>query len=72
MTRNTPVTLMADPDLGEGIPKFIANRFIKTDPFKSLQSMMKIVKKPEDIEEGKNSKHFKLIEELIKAGDLKA
>jgi len=68
---HTRVTLMADPDLGEGIPKFIANMVIKKNPFKSIQRMMKIVKDPKYIEEGKNSKHFKLIEELIKTGDLK-
>jgi hypothetical protein len=67
----TRVTLMVDPDLGEGIPKFIANLVIKKNPFKSLQRMMKIVKDPKYIEEGKNSKQAKLVEEHIKAGDLK-
>ncbi len=69
---HTKVTFMIDPDLGEGIPKFIANRFIKINPYNTLKKMKKIVKNPKYIEEGKNSKHFKIIEELIKTGDLKS
>jgi len=33
--------------------------------------MTKIVKNPKYIEEGKNSRYSKIIEELIKTGDLK-
>ena len=63
---HTRVTFMIDPDLGDGLPKFVANPMIKTTPFKSLKRMMKIVKDPKYIEEGKTSKYFKLVEEAIK------
>ncbi len=68
---NTRVTLMVDPDLGEGIPKFIANRFIRTNPFKSLQRMMKIVNDPKYIEEGKNSRYSRIVEDAIRVGYVK-
>ena len=68
---HTRVTLMVDPDLGEGLPKFIANRFIRTNPYKSLQRMMEIIKNPKYIEEGKNPKYSNPVEEAIKAGYVK-
>ncbi len=68
---HTRVTYMIDPDLSEGIPKFIANRVIKINPYNTLQKMTKIAENPKYIEEGKNSRHFKIIEEFIKTGDLK-
>ena len=68
---HTMVTFMIDPDLGEGLPKFIANLFIKTNPFKSIRRMMKIVKESKYIEEGKTSRYNKLIEEAIQGGYVK-
>jgi hypothetical protein len=68
---HTKVTFMVDPDLGEGLPKFIANPLIKTTPLKSLKNMMKIVKDPKYIEEGKTSRYNKLVEEAIKGGFVK-
>jgi hypothetical protein len=67
----TRVTLMIDPDLGAGLPKFIANRFIQTNPYKTLQRMMKVVKDPKYIEEGKKPKYSNPVEEAIKAGYVK-
>jgi hypothetical protein len=68
---HTRVTFMIDPDLGDGIPKFAANPMIKTTPFKSLKRMMKIVREPKYIEEGKTSRYFNLVEEAIKGGFVK-
>lgn len=68
---HTRVTFMVDPDLGEGLPKFLANPLIKTTPFKSLKRMMKVVKDPRYIEEGKNSRYYNLVEKAIQAGYVK-
>jgi START domain. len=68
---HTIVTFMADPDLGKGVPKGIANHLIKTAAYKSLKRMMKEVKKSEYIEEAKTSKYNKLVEDGIKSGFLK-
>ncbi|MBN1363572.1 MAG: hypothetical protein JW976_02080 [Syntrophaceae bacterium] len=67
----TRVTFMIDPDLGEGLPKFIANPLIKSNPFKTLKKMMKMVKEPKYIEEAKKSKYLKMVEDAIKAGHVK-
>jgi hypothetical protein len=68
---HTRVTFMIDPDLGNGIPKFVANPIIKNTPYKSLKRMMKIVKDSKYIEEGKTSRYNKLVEEVIKGGYVK-
>jgi hypothetical protein len=68
---HTRVTFMVDPDLGDGLPKFIANPKIKNTPFKSLKRMMKVVKEPKYIEAAKTSKYNKYAEEGIKAGYVK-
>ena len=68
---HTRITFMIDPDLGEGLPKFIANPMIKTNPLKSLKRMMKVLKNPKYIEAGKTSKYNKLVEDAIKAGYVK-
>lgn len=65
---NTRITFMIDPDLGEGLPKSLANMMIKTNPLKSLKRMMKVLKNPKYIEAGKASKYNKLVEDAIKAG----
>jgi hypothetical protein len=68
---HTRVTLMIDPDLGDGLPKFVANPMIKTTPLKSLKRMMKVLKNPKYIESAKTSKYNKEIEDAIKAGYVK-
>lgn len=68
---HTRITFMIDPDLGEGLPHFIANPMIKTTPLKSLKRMMKFLKNPKYIEAGKTSKYNKLVEDAIKAGYVK-
>ena len=68
---HTRVTFMVDPDLGDGIPKFIANPLIKTTPLKSLKRMMKVVKDPKYVEAAKTSKYFKFAEDALKAGYVK-
>ncbi|MGD0278370.1 MAG: START domain-containing protein [Smithella sp.] len=68
---HTRITFMIDPDLGEGLPHFIANPMIKTNPLKSLKRMMKVLKNPKYIEAGKTSKYNKLVEDAIKAGYVK-
>ena len=68
---HTRVTFMIDPDLGDGIPKFVATSLIKNNPFKSLKRMMKIVKDSKYIEEGRKSRYNKLIEEAIQGGYVK-
>ncbi len=65
---HTRVTFMIDPDLGSGVPPGIANSNIKSTPFKSLQSMMKMVKKSKYIEASKTSKYNKMAEDFLKAG----
>lgn len=68
---HTMVTFMIDPDLGDGLPLFIANPMIKDTPLKSLKKMMKVVKEKKYIEAGKKSRYFNLVEEAIKGGYLK-
>ncbi len=68
---NTRITFMIDPDLGEGLPHFIANPMIKTTPLKSLKRMMKMLKNPKYIELGRTSKYNKYVEDAIKAGYVK-
>jgi len=68
---HTRVTFMIDPDLGDGLPKFITNPKIKDTPLKSLKRMMKIVKDPKYIEAAKTSKYYKYAEETLKAGYVK-
>jgi hypothetical protein len=68
---HTRVTFMVDPDPGTGLPKGIANATIKTNPYKSLKRMMKMVKKPKYIEDAKTSKYNKSAEDAIKAGYVK-
>jgi hypothetical protein len=68
---HTRVTFMVDPDLGEGLPKFVANPKIKTTPFKSLKRLMKVVKDPKYVEAAKTSKYNKLAEDALKAGYVK-
>jgi len=68
---HTRVTFMIDPDLGDGLPKFVANPMIKTTPLKSLKRMMKMLKDPKYIEAGKKSKYAKFAEDAIKAGYVK-
>jgi len=64
----TRVTFMIDPDLGSGVPSGIANSKIKSTPFKTLQNMMKMVKKSKYIEAAKTSKYNKMAEDFVKAG----
>ncbi len=68
---HTKVTFMTDPDLGSGLPKGITNNQIKKLPFKALKGMMKMVKLQKYIDRAKTSNYHQLIEESIKAGDLK-
>jgi hypothetical protein len=68
---HTRVTFMVDPDLGQGVPKGIANSTIKNTPYKSLKKMMKIVKEPKYVEAAKTSKYNKYAEDAIKAGYVK-
>lgn len=68
---HTMVTFMIDPDLGDGLPLFVANPMIKDTPLKSLKKMMKVVKEKKYIEAGKKSRYFKLVEDSIKSGYLK-
>ncbi len=68
---HTKVTFMTDPDLGSGLPKSITNNQIKKLPFKTLKGMMKMVKLQKYIDSAKTSNYHELIEESIKAGDLK-
>lgn len=68
---HTRVTFMVDPDLGQGVPKGIANSTIKKTPYKSLKNMMKIVKEPKYVEAAKTSKYNKYAEDAIKAGYVK-
>lgn len=68
---HTRVTFMIDPDLGDGLPKFVANPMIKATPLKSLKRMMKMLKDPKYIEAGKTSKYNKAAEDAIKAGYVK-
>ncbi len=59
---HTMVTFMIDPDLGKGLPIFLANPMIKTMPYKSLLKMMKIMKNVKYIEAGKTSRYLKFSE----------
>jgi hypothetical protein len=69
---HTRITFMIDPDLGDGLPKFVANPMIKTTPLKSLNRMIKkMLKNPKYIEAGKTSKYNKMAEDAIKAGYVK-
>jgi hypothetical protein len=68
---HTRITFMIDPDLSDGLPKFIANPLIKTNPLKSLKRMIKVLKNPKYIEAGKTSKYNKFVEDAIKAGYVK-
>jgi hypothetical protein len=68
---NTRVTFMIDPDLGDGLPKLVANMIIETTPLKSLKRLMKMIKDHKYIEEGKTSRYFTLVEEAIKGGFVK-
>jgi START domain. len=68
---HTKVTFMTDPDLGKGLPKGITNNQIKKLPLNTLKGMMKMVKLQKYIDSAKTSKYHQLIEESIKAGDLK-
>jgi hypothetical protein len=68
---HTTVTFMTDPDLGKGLPKGITNNQIRKLPFKTLKGMMKMVKLQKYIDRAKTSNYHQLIEESIKAGDLK-
>ena len=68
---HTRVTFMIDPDLGKGLPKFFANQLIKTNPYKSLKRMMKMLKDNKYIQEAKTSKYNKLVEEAIRSGNLR-
>jgi hypothetical protein len=68
---HTRVSFMIDPDLGEGIPKFVANPMIRNSPLKSLKRLMKMVKEPKYIEAGKTSKYNKFAEDGMKAGYVK-
>jgi len=67
----TRVTLIIDPDIGKGVPSFIANSLIKNIPYKSLKKMMKEVKKSKYIESAKTSTLNKIVEDGIKSGFLK-
>jgi|GEM_PF-447780 hypothetical protein len=68
---HTRVTFMIDPDLGKGIPKLFANLLIKTNPYKSLKRMMKMVKDNKYIQEAQASKYNRLVEEAIRTGNLR-
>lgn len=68
---NTRVTFMVDPDLGKGIPSSIANRLIKTNPYKTLKKMMKMAKKNQYIEAAATSKYRKYVEEALKKNYVK-
>ncbi|MFA5322976.1 MAG: START domain-containing protein [Smithella sp.] len=68
---HTRVSLLVDPDLGEGLPKSVANMLIKTTPFKSLKKMRKVAKKSKYVEGAKTSKYHKALEDAIQAGYLK-
>jgi hypothetical protein len=65
---NTKVTFMVDPDLGKGVPSGVANKTIKTIPFKSLQNMRKMAKLSKYIEPAKTSKYNKMAEDFVKSG----
>lgn len=65
---HTRITFVIDPDLGPGVPSGMANSTIKSTPFKSLQSMMKMVKKSKYIEAAKTSKYNKMAEDFLRAG----
>lgn len=65
---NTKVTFMIDPDLGPGVPTGIANKTIKSIPYKSLKKMMHMVKKSKYIEIAKTSKYNKMAEDFVKSG----
>jgi hypothetical protein len=65
---NTRVTFMIDPDLGPGVPTSIANKTIKSIPYKSLKRMLHMVKKSKYIEEAKTSKYNKMAEDFVKSG----
>ncbi len=68
---NTRVTFMVDPDLGKGIPSSIANRLIKTNPYKTLKKMMKMAKKSQYIDAAATSKYRRYVEEALKKNYLK-
>ncbi|HON59168.1 MAG TPA: START domain-containing protein [Smithella sp.] len=68
---HTRVTFMIDPDLGQGIPKFFANQLIRTNPYKSIKRMMKMVKDNKYIQEARTSKYNRLVEEAIRVGNLR-
>ncbi|PKN51581.1 MAG: hypothetical protein CVU55_11595 [Deltaproteobacteria bacterium HGW-Deltaproteobacteria-13] len=65
---NTKVTFMIDPDLGPGVPTGIANKTIKSIPYKSLKKMMHMVKKSNYIEAARTSKYNKMAEDFVKSG----
>lgn len=68
---HTRVTFMIDPDLGVGIPKYVANPIIKSMPYKSLKKMKEMVKGPAYVKKGETSRYNKLAKDPIKSGSTK-
>ncbi|PKN84343.1 MAG: hypothetical protein CVU51_10640 [Deltaproteobacteria bacterium HGW-Deltaproteobacteria-1] len=68
---NTRVTFMVDPDLGKGLPASIANRLIKTNPYKTLKNMMKMAKKSQYVEAAATSKYRKYVEDALQKNYIK-
>jgi hypothetical protein len=69
---NTRATFMIDPDLGKGVPVGIANSTIKSNAYKSIVGMRKMVKLQKYIDGAKKSKYRKMIDAEKKRGGLKS
>ncbi|HQK99996.1 MAG TPA: START domain-containing protein [Smithellaceae bacterium] len=66
--RNTTrVTLMIDPDLGEGVPSGPANKTIRITPLKTLKKMEGMAKQKKYLDAAKTSKYAKLVEQFAGA-----
>ncbi|OHD64198.1 MAG: hypothetical protein A2176_00995 [Spirochaetes bacterium RBG_13_51_14] len=68
---HTRATFMIDPDLGKGLPVGMSNGIIKDTPYKTMMNLMKMVKLQKYIDSASKSKYRTMVENGIKAGNLK-
>ncbi len=68
---HTRVTFMIDPDLGDGLPRGIANSVIRKTPLKSLQGMSRMVRDPKYIQAARGSAYERAVLEGMRNGTLK-